>query len=90
MFYALCALPPISHRNTKKAAQAFRTAVRGFVDAGTPPETVAERVFEAIRDQRFWIFPHPEMLEAVRARAESILAQENPIFAPPPGMDLKL
>ena len=42
------------------------------------------------RDQRFWIFPHPEMLEAVRARAESILAQVNPIFAPPPGMDLKL
>jgi len=73
-----------------EAAQAFRTAVRSFVDAGTPPETVAERVFEAIHDQRFWIFPHPEMLEAVRARAESILAQENPIFAPPPGMDLKL
>jgi len=26
LFYALCALPPISHRNTKKAEQAFRTA----------------------------------------------------------------
>ncbi len=73
-----------------EAAQAFRSAVRGFVDAGTPPETVAERVFEAIRDERFWIFPHPEMLEAIRARADNILAQENPLFAPPPGMELKL
>jgi NAD(P)-dependent dehydrogenase (short-subunit alcohol dehydrogenase family) len=74
-----------------EAAQAFRTAVRGLVDAGTPPATVAERVFEAIRDERFWIFPHPEMRDAVRARADNILAQENPIFAPPPGMEeLKL
>lgn len=75
---------------TSEAAQAFRTAVRGFVDTGTPPEVVAERVLDAIRAERFWIFPHPEMLESVRARMENVLAQENPVFAPPPGMELKL
>ncbi len=75
---------------TSEAAQAFRAAVRGLVDAGTPPEAVAERVVDAIRAERFWIFPHPEMLDAVRARMENVLAQENPTFAPPPGVDLKL
>jgi NAD(P)-dependent dehydrogenase (short-subunit alcohol dehydrogenase family) len=73
-----------------EAAQAFRMTVRGFVDSGTPPAEVAERVLEAIRAERFWIFPHPEMLEAIRQRADGILAQENPTFVAPPGVELKL
>jgi NAD(P)-dependent dehydrogenase (short-subunit alcohol dehydrogenase family) len=73
-----------------EAVQALRHAFRGFVESGIPPAEVAARVFEAVRDERFWIFPHPEMLEAVRDRAATILAQENPTFASPPGLELKL
>jgi NAD(P)-dependent dehydrogenase (short-subunit alcohol dehydrogenase family) len=83
--------PPELHDDARRseAAQAFRSAFRGFVESGIPPAEVAERVLDSIRTERFWIFPHPEMLEAIRQRADGILAQENPTFAPPPGMELK-
>ncbi len=46
----------------------------GILDIAIPPEHVAECVLEAIRDERFWIFTHPEFEEAMRARAENMLA----------------
>jgi NADP-dependent 3-hydroxy acid dehydrogenase YdfG len=71
-------------------AQAFQTAIRGFVESGKAPAEVAADVVDAIRAERFWIFPHPEMLDSVRQRAEGIVARANPAFAPPPGMEMKL
>jgi NAD(P)-dependent dehydrogenase (short-subunit alcohol dehydrogenase family) len=71
-------------RPTSEAAQAFQMAFRGMVETGKPPEEIAARVVEAIRDERFWIFPHPDMLEAIRQRSESVLAQANPSFMFPP------
>jgi NAD(P)-dependent dehydrogenase (short-subunit alcohol dehydrogenase family) len=38
----------------------------------------AEIVFQAIRDNRFWIFTDHEMDVAMRARAEDMLARRNP------------
>jgi NAD(P)-dependent dehydrogenase (short-subunit alcohol dehydrogenase family) len=73
-----------------EAAQAFQMSFRGFVDAGKPPSDVADVVTAAIRGERFWIFPHPEMLDAVRHRGEMIVAQQNPTLSLPPGMELKL
>jgi NAD(P)-dependent dehydrogenase (short-subunit alcohol dehydrogenase family) len=73
-----------------EAAQAFQMSFRGFVDAGKPPSEVADLVADAILRERFWIFPHPDLLEGVRQRSATILAQENPVFAPPPGLELKL
>jgi len=58
--------------------QAFQQMARALVESGIPPAAVADRVLEAIRAERFWIFPHPEMLAAVRARMEGILAEVNP------------
>jgi NAD(P)-dependent dehydrogenase (short-subunit alcohol dehydrogenase family) len=69
-------------------AQAFFMAFRGLVETGKPPEEIAARVVEAICAERFWIFPHPEMLEAVRQRADGILAQANPTFVMPPEIQL--
>jgi NAD(P)-dependent dehydrogenase (short-subunit alcohol dehydrogenase family) len=71
-------------RPTSEAAQAFRTAFRGMVESGKPPEDIAALVVEAIQAERFWIFPHPDMLEAIRQRNESVLAQANPSFMFPP------
>jgi short-subunit dehydrogenase len=43
------------------------------------PERVAEIVFEAIAERRFWIVTHTEQYApAIRARAEGIIAGANP------------
>ena len=46
-----------------------------------PPRQVADIVFQAIRDETFYILTHPEMKEAVRARMEDILEGRNPTNA---------
>lgn len=49
---------------------------------GMPPEQVAERVFEAIKRDQFYIFTHPETKEWVRVQIEHMLAERNPPVAP--------
>jgi NAD(P)-dependent dehydrogenase (short-subunit alcohol dehydrogenase family) len=58
-------------------------ALRRLVPAGMPPEQVADVVFEAIREDRFYIVTHPEGKGAVRTRLEDILRERNPT---PPGL----
>jgi NAD(P)-dependent dehydrogenase (short-subunit alcohol dehydrogenase family) len=48
------------------------------LQGGAPPEQVADSVFQAIREKRFYILPHPEWKAAVRTRMEDILAERNP------------
>ena len=48
------------------------------VKQGTPPAEIAEQVFQAIRQGRFYILPHPEYDDRIRARMESILERRNP------------
>jgi NAD(P)-dependent dehydrogenase (short-subunit alcohol dehydrogenase family) len=45
---------------------------------GMAPEAVAERVFQAIRDEQFYILTHDEFDAAIRARMENILGRHNP------------
>ena len=56
----------------------FEAMVRGLVESGVSPESIAEKVFEAIRADQFWILTHPEMDGAIRARVEGMLARRNP------------
>jgi NAD(P)-dependent dehydrogenase (short-subunit alcohol dehydrogenase family) len=54
---------------------------RGFQDAirgGMAPAEVAGCVVEAIRGERFYVLPHPEMGAMARARADDIAAGRNP------------
>jgi hypothetical protein len=39
---------------------------------------VAQTVFQAIEDRKFWVFTHAEMLPAITARAEGAVAGRNP------------
>ena len=39
----------------------FEQAIRAAVASGMPPSAVADLVFDAIRDERFYVFPHPEV-----------------------------
>jgi NAD(P)-dependent dehydrogenase (short-subunit alcohol dehydrogenase family) len=56
----------------------FEAMVQGLVETGVPPESIADKVFEAIRAEQFWILTHPEMDAAIRARVEGVLARRNP------------
>ncbi|HKV40442.1 MAG TPA: SDR family NAD(P)-dependent oxidoreductase [Blastocatellia bacterium] len=67
-------------REPSAAEASFTATIRQRVEEGTPPAAVAEVVFEAIRDERFYIFPHPEMLEVYRTYTETVLQQRNPVL----------
>ena len=56
--------------------------MRQAIQAGMPPHQVADIVFKAIRDETFYILPHPQWKEAIRARMEDILQERNPTFVP--------
>ncbi len=51
------------------------------VKAGMPAEQVADAVFDAIRNEKFYILTHPEFNEKIRIRTENILAGSNPVRA---------
>ncbi len=53
-------------------------AIRPMIESGKSPEEVAEAVFAAIRDERFYILPHPEVAPLVRRRMEGILSGFEP------------
>lgn len=54
---------------------------RQLVAAGSPPSMVADVVFEAIRAERFYVFPHPEWKQYIRTRMEEILEERTPTLA---------
>lgn len=66
------------NRPDGRAASGIGDTVSGLLDAGISPADAADLVVKAIRDDRFWIFTHPEMLEAVELRAGTMLRGERP------------
>ena len=53
-----------------------------MVEAGIPPLTLAEHVFKAIVDEKFFILTHPELKPLIQARLEDILEERNPVLPP--------
>lgn len=51
----------------------------GMTSGRLSPLDVARQTFEAIRQERFYIFPHPRMLESVERRMMAILQKEKPV-----------
>lgn len=50
-----------------------------LAEHGMNPDDFAQRVFNGIEQQQFWILPQPDALDqALRRRMESILARETP------------
>ncbi len=62
-------------------APAIAEAILKLVESGQPPEAVAERVLDAIREPRFYVLTHPEMKPAIQHRMRDILEER------PPGID---
>ena len=56
--------------------------LRQALEAGMEPRELANIVFEAIRNERFYILTHPEMKPAIQGRMEAILEERNPPMPP--------
>jgi NAD(P)-dependent dehydrogenase (short-subunit alcohol dehydrogenase family) len=56
--------------------------IQAMVDAGIDPQTVADRVFDAVRDGTFYILTHPEVKPALALRHEDILEGRPPSQGP--------
>ncbi len=50
----------------------------GAIEAGMSPLQVANQVFEAIKEERFYILTHPEWTPVVQLRVDNLLRGENP------------
>jgi NAD(P)-dependent dehydrogenase (short-subunit alcohol dehydrogenase family) len=59
--------------------QQFSAMFEMALSQGIDPDDVAQMVFEAVRDDRFYIFPSQEnVLESVRLRMNDIIEARNP------------
>jgi len=65
------------------AAQVWEKGFRSMVQAGMSPEVVADKVLDAIREEKMYILTHPEFNEPIRQRVEGILAGRNPAWQAP-------
>jgi short-subunit dehydrogenase len=53
-------------------------ALKGVLEAGLAPDTVAELVLDAVTNDRFYILTHPEWKDMIRTRMEDILEDRTP------------
>jgi NAD(P)-dependent dehydrogenase (short-subunit alcohol dehydrogenase family) len=58
--------------------QAYLDFMNAAVDAGMSPLQVADQVFEAIKEENFYILTHPEWLPVIKLRVDNLLRVENP------------
>jgi NAD(P)-dependent dehydrogenase (short-subunit alcohol dehydrogenase family) len=63
-------MTPEMHAGLNALKAAFETAM--------PPHRVADMVFDAIKNDRFYILTHPELTEVIQMRTEDLLRGENP------------
>lgn len=58
--------------------QAGLAAFKAALQASMPPVQVASVVFEAIRNEQFYVLSHPEWTEVIQVRTDKLLRMENP------------
>lgn len=59
--------------------------IKTIFAGGMPPAEVARQVFEAIRDERFYVLTHPEHNAVIRARVDAVvLGGTPPVLTPSP------
>ena len=55
--------------------------LKTLVDSGLPPSEVAGRVLDAIREERFYILTHPDMMPMIQRRMEDIVEGRTPTMS---------
>jgi NAD(P)-dependent dehydrogenase (short-subunit alcohol dehydrogenase family) len=74
--------PPTDLSAQRQELQQFSAMFTAALSQGYEPEEVARQVFEAVRDDRFYIFPAQQnVLESVATRMTDIMEQRNPTLA---------
>lgn len=58
----------------------MREVSRGLLAAGIPPSTAATAVFDAVRADRFWVFPDGMGPRLAHARIAEIDGGTNPVI----------
>jgi NAD(P)-dependent dehydrogenase (short-subunit alcohol dehydrogenase family) len=59
---------------------AMEEAFRKQIESGMPAADVANLVVEAIRNDKFYIFPHADMLELYREYSQGVTDRRNPVL----------
>jgi short-subunit dehydrogenase len=57
-------------------------SVREMVASSISPDEIAQIVVAAVREGRFYIFPHPERKADIESRLRDVLAERDPAFPP--------
>src|SRR5262249_32213729 len=68
----------VDEATAQEFAERIRQATAMFQQFGMPPAQVADIVFDAIKEERFYILTHPDIKESVRRRMEDILEEQSP------------
>jgi len=63
---------------TERAARLQERIIRRAVNRGLTPGQAADCVFTALREEKFYIFTHPEAKPLLQTRMEDILQERNP------------
>jgi NAD(P)-dependent dehydrogenase (short-subunit alcohol dehydrogenase family) len=69
-----------SERQRSPQEQMAESWSRSAVAAGIPPEVVAEKVYSAIIEERFWVLTHPKSKKLVESRTRDIVEDLPPRF----------
>jgi short-subunit dehydrogenase len=67
---------------TTPQSEMVEHALREFLATGLPAEQVADAVFNAVRDEKFYILTHPEGNGAIAIRMQDILEGRSPTHQP--------
>ncbi len=67
----------VSLEEPTEESEFTREAARDLIASGIPPSEVADKVFEAIENESFYILPHPQFAEQIVARAQQIAAGDS-------------
>ena len=62
---------------------AMQGLVRSLLASGMPPAQVADHVFAAVAEERFWILTHETFKPLVTARFDNAVSGQNPVSRPP-------
>lgn len=69
-----------SNQVVNGAGSSFSQLLDNSIRQGMTPAELAEQVFAAIAEKRFWVFPHKGFKVALQQRVQSILEESNPQF----------
>ncbi len=69
---------PVKMPQQGQALRELMKAVKAGIETGMSPLQVADQVFEAIKEERFYILTHPELTPLIQLRVDSLLSGDNP------------